>query len=536
MSVNIYNKETDTLAPIAGRVANAYTKAETDAKILDGVSNLDNMAKFGMVELGHWYGGDTYHPNCFRSKRQYAIDGNVTFENNSNKYIIIIKLSDYSTYDRAVSPNEKISLNLTEPCVWYIDAEEVLTESILDSYLSNIRIYAETGTIDNVVTNKISNSTNYLAPTDLLDKNALQFGYFNAFTGELIPASNWKSGYIPVENGATYEVTHGGAIWNGAGCIWLDASKNFISLAFDRTVASPTIVTAPPNAKYLGVSATTVFIADNVTDLDVFHVTRYSKSNVQLTEEIANVGSPNLLDNAWFTITPIGTELHNGDSSCRWRCFGGKQTFTRNGVEFSNDGGTYSLLCQVIDDETKRRLDGKTLTASILFSDGTMYSGSNKYVYGQAYNSFLNRENISLDIDDNSFVGFRILIRDERTVKAVKFEVGNTSTLLHDSGLSEGYTNKTVSEVISKTIVTTSFGTLHINKCGRIVTIDCIESKLAVQGWTFVTNVDTEFIPIHDAIMWNPSGIIGIHTNGELYIQTLDPNITRIHVCYISKN
>ena len=41
MSVNTYNKDTQTLDPIAGRAANTYTKVEVDAKIDDINENLD---------------------------------------------------------------------------------------------------------------------------------------------------------------------------------------------------------------------------------------------------------------------------------------------------------------------------------------------------------------------------------------------------------------------------------------------------------------------------------------------------------------
>lgn len=142
----------------------------------------------------------------------------------------------------------------------------------------------------------------------------------------------------------------------------------------------------------------------------------------------------NLLDNGWFTINQRGQDSYLGTNT-------GKYTFDRwkfsspgpifisrshNYVRIDADGDLY----QIIDDI--ERLNGKTLTLSVLFHSGQIFSYTiDSFDYSQSggYNIGSNIQ-IYYDSELNAFG-----IKTQRTdafIQAMKLEIGCNSTIMHD--------------------------------------------------------------------------------------------------------
>lgn len=156
--------------------------------------------------------------------------------------------------------------------------------------------------------------------------------------------------------------------------------------------------------------------------------------------------NPNLLDNAWFTDGAVVNQrgVTSGDYATgvyrmdRWYTSYGANTTGR--WELSNQGLTMDLVgysnsrgwfVQNLDNPS--RLVGKTVTGSIMMSDGTIYSGTGvvsssptTLTYFCIYPDF--------QIYYSTQYGFNIVCNKDYTitVKAVKLELGPYSTLAND--------------------------------------------------------------------------------------------------------
>ena len=154
----------------------------------------------------------------------------------------------------------------------------------------------------------------------------------------------------------------------------------------------------------------------------------------------SNISNPNLLDNPWFTVNQRkfndasggGTDSYRFD---RWRGTYGYDT-TNNIPAFT--GVQYAI--QRFEPNVKDFLDGKLLTASIMYSDGTIESGTFTY-YKQPSNwiTVSNINKVYVQIGYNATASnilngsFCITNRNtDLSIKAVKVELGTISTLIND--------------------------------------------------------------------------------------------------------
>ena len=150
----------------------------------------------------------------------------------------------------------------------------------------------------------------------------------------------------------------------------------------------------------------------------------------------------NLLDNWWFGSTVINqrgittktltsTQTYYIDRWIGAINSGGAGTLTvsANGLKFDSITSPGCYIFQRI--ETVASLDDKVLTASVLMSDGTIYSGSLKRTNGTSQD-FYNDNGVTLRMGSGN--GFNIIAPDRTIeVKAVKLEEGAVSTLYLDA-------------------------------------------------------------------------------------------------------
>lgn len=152
-----------------------------------------------------------------------------------------------------------------------------------------------------------------------------------------------------------------------------------------------------------------------------------------LTNQVANITNPNLLDNPWFTINQRGvTSWSNenaGYSADRWKHDGSATGSITNGV-YTCNVPTY----QNWEDDRIAPLLGKTVTLSWLLSDGTI--GFETKTLPSALTStfvwpFTNNYVVLALKSGNLSQGARI--KENVAIKAVKLEIGDISTLAMDT-------------------------------------------------------------------------------------------------------
>ena len=157
---------------------------------------------------------------------------------------------------------------------------------------------------------------------------------------------------------------------------------------------------------------------------------------------VNSISNPNLLDNPWFTINQRGNGTMTGVDGYitdRWTYVnapsGGGTTITSDdGIRFYGQTVSRYLLQRIPLNEANK-LVGKTLTASILLSDGTIYSGTKVYLGNRV--NYINNDKIMLyTLPQTNLVellGVEIKPNVDITVRAVKLEIGSTSTLDRDT-------------------------------------------------------------------------------------------------------
>lgn len=232
---------------------------------------------------------------------------------------------------------------------------------------------------------KLEGSEDFLRQPNFYDTSYIEgSGYLNS-DGTVGSDANWKYAYIPVHGGKTYECIHAGSIWDSAKCVWLDSTKSVISLAFDRGVASPSIITAPSNAEYLGVSL--------YTDANTFEIREYVKSNVELTEIVSQLEG----GGGFFKVTqPMTSEIELvGKTATLKLSYNGisapteyeKQTVLKaeGNTAIVNSIGDYSV---VVDNEVVGQFSVKnfadslpsillsTIKELVLYNKGVFYDGA----------------------------------------------------------------------------------------------------------------------------------------------------------------
>lgn len=190
-----------------------------------------------------------------------------------------------------------------------------------------------------------------------------------------------------------------------------------------------------------------VYILDNTglqvdmaTDIPFADAGFSDDQKAQARKNIAAGGTnPNLLDNPWWgsgeVINQRGVTSSDGTGGYkidRWQ-FGSSLVWTlsANGISFSTSSNGYAL-CYFPE---VTRFNGKTLTMSMMLSDGTIYSGTITRTNGTSQlpiSANINGADVSVGLySDNSF-RVRIYSGGTVSIRAVKLELGTVSTLAND--------------------------------------------------------------------------------------------------------
>lgn len=188
-------------------------------------------------------------------------------------------------------------------------------------------------------------------------------------------------------------------------------------------------------------------LLDAKQDSLAFDSTPTAGSNNPVTSDGINVAinskkysNSNLLDNPWFTVNQRdfnnasggGTDSYRFD---RWRGTYGYDT-TNNIPAFT--GVQYAI--QRLEPNVKNFLNGKLLTASVMYSDGTIESGTFTY-YKQPSNWITVSDitkvyvQIGYNATASNVLNGSFCITNKNTnlsIEAVKLELGTISTLIND--------------------------------------------------------------------------------------------------------
>ena len=155
------------------------------------------------------------------------------------------------------------------------------------------------------------------------------------------------------------------------------------------------------------------------------------------------ITNPNLLHNPWLQVNQrkFTTAITNGYSVDRWArsvATTGQTTYTLNSngtITIDNSlGETQAYLIQRRTVKTINRINGKTITASIMLSDGTVRSGTGTYVATET-TTYYEDDDIkiqSIAQTSGQFFALRVEAGKTITVKALKLELGEISTLAMD--------------------------------------------------------------------------------------------------------
>lgn len=150
------------------------------------------------------------------------------------------------------------------------------------------------------------------------------------------------------------------------------------------------------------------------------------------------LSNPNILHNPWFTVNQrevTSITVNDEYIADRWRVWS-QAVFsaTRNSSGFividNSSGDQPVVLYQKRTTTYLTSLVGNKLTASVLLSDGTIYSGS--ITYDGSTKDYIDNEYISLYAPSSvtkQILGLSVKPGASVTIKALKLEVGEISTL-----------------------------------------------------------------------------------------------------------
>lgn len=157
---------------------------------------------------------------------------------------------------------------------------------------------------------------------------------------------------------------------------------------------------------------------------------------------LTQISNPNILHNPWFNVNQRGVTsvtASNGFIADRWGVYTTLATFevTRNSsghIVIDNTSG--DAIITVFQKRTStyiNSLHGKKVTASVMFSDGTIKSGSITFDSTQS-GTYYSDDDYALNYNPTSGSILAIVVRAGKTatVKALKLEVGEVSTLAMD--------------------------------------------------------------------------------------------------------
>ena len=175
----------------------------------------------------------------------------------------------------------------------------------------------------------------------------------------------------------------------------------------------------------------------------------YAMTNQQITPYVQAISNPNLLDNPWFTVNQRGfsTSNTNGFTVDRWQVLQAAGTISLVSGAINIDptvSGTVFLWGQTIED-AHSKLAGKTVTLSVMLSDGTIKSKSFIYPTDSPRDRQINNVHLGsthyFELYEYSSGHTRVGYYNDGgaipsasiTIKAIKLELGSVSTLAQDT-------------------------------------------------------------------------------------------------------
>lgn len=159
-----------------------------------------------------------------------------------------------------------------------------------------------------------------------------------------------------------------------------------------------------------------------------------------LKEYSKRYSNPNLLDNPWFTVNQRGATSYVSNNSYgvdRWKCSYADTISINSNNEITLNGtlaGHTATLEQPVD-RSLLNLIGKQVTFSFLTTSGDVKSVS--FTVRDSIENYYcvdneNKEYVCIDTRGNREVCYIQIINEVVTIKAVKLELGNVSTLAND--------------------------------------------------------------------------------------------------------
>lgn len=154
------------------------------------------------------------------------------------------------------------------------------------------------------------------------------------------------------------------------------------------------------------------------------------------------ISNPNILHNPWFTVNQRGVTsvtASNGFIADRWKIYTTSATFevTRNSNGYividNSSGDGITTIFQKRTSTYLNSLHDKKVTASVMFSDGSIKSGSITFDSTQS-KTYYSDDGYELNYNptSGSILGFVVKAGKTATIKALKLEVGEISTLAMD--------------------------------------------------------------------------------------------------------
>lgn len=262
------------------------------------------------------------------------------------------------------------------------------------------------------------------------------------------------------------------------------------------TDVNPDDVTYHNNARYYAQQAQSIAPA-SVTEAVRWDIAQTALTDANKEMARANIDAgkngawtnPNLLDNPWFTVNqrsaatlPVG-----GYGVDRWKGgSSGSVTVASGGLQFVGKGNAYQIPPSGFWDS----MTGKTVTASLLFSDGTVQGGSG--VIGSGVTEFGTYNDVRISKSSSNNFNLESNSDANCIVRAVKLELGSVSTLANDTP--------------------PDYGT-ELLKCLRYQWVVNAESVYGVVGEGTVTTQNTEAmmvvhfpVPMHKVPTLSKSG------------------------------
>lgn len=226
----------------------------------------------------------------------------------------------------------------------------------------------------------------------------------------------------------------------------------------------------------------------------------YSMTNREMTPYVQAISNPNLLDNPWFTVNQRGFTSNSNPSvgthvvdrwAVRYNPSSGAVAVANNIVTLTSNGG---LLIIGERFEENVGFSGKTMTASIMLSDGTIYSGTGVFpskngtdkvvITTDDFNAYYQ---YSASSGNYPMLGISCQANKTTSIKVVKLELGSVSTLAMDTAPNyttellkcQRYYHKYATEALRPT---------NMYDCVPEMRVNPTQSTITIGGTTYYVN------------------------------------------------